>query len=165
MKTLYFIRHAKSSWDDLSLSDHDRPLNARGQRDTPFMAALLHSVQPDVDGMYTSTAKRALTTALSFAEVYGLPAAELVQTRHLYHAYPETITAVVRSFPADWDTALLFCHNPGITDMANQLDHTEYLANVPTCGIVGSQADIVKWADWAPEKATRHRYYYPKQYS
>ena len=63
MKRIYFIRHAKSSWKDMDLADHDRPLNARGERDAPAMAAALAQRGVSPDGIITSSALRAVTTA------------------------------------------------------------------------------------------------------
>jgi len=62
MKTIYFIRHAKSSWDDPTLADHDRPLNPRGLRDAPRMAARLADLGVHPDGILTSTARSSPTT-------------------------------------------------------------------------------------------------------
>ena len=63
MKTLFLIRHAKSSWDDPALSDKDRPLGDRGRRDAPRMGKRLakRNVRPDL--ILSSSARRALTTA------------------------------------------------------------------------------------------------------
>ena len=73
MKTLLLLRHAKSSWDNSELADHDRPLNGRGRRDAPRMGQLLaqHDLTPDL--IVTSAARRAATTAelVALAAEYG----------------------------------------------------------------------------------------------
>lgn len=163
MKTIYFIRHAKSSWDNIRLADHDRPLNERGKRDAPRMADVLSSRETDCDGIVTSTAKRARSTAKRFAKMYELDKDQIIKTKDLYHAYPEQITKVIHTLPADWNTVLIFGHNPGFTDMANEL-LGDFIDNVPTCGIIGAQLDVKDWKEWQPEKAVRHLYHYPKQF-
>ena len=66
MKKLYLIRHAKSSWKDITLDDFDRPLNKRGKTDAPFMAQKLKdkNIYPDI--IISSPAKRAKSTAKAF---------------------------------------------------------------------------------------------------
>nr|NIL98123.1 hypothetical protein [Planctomycetales bacterium]NIP70269.1 hypothetical protein [Planctomycetales bacterium] len=94
MKTLLLLRHAKSSWDDSALDDHDRPLNKRGKRDAPRMGQLL--VQQDLvpDCILTSTARRARKTAEAVAKACG-GVVPLTEMPELYHATAEEIVGVV----------------------------------------------------------------------
>lgn len=163
MKTIYFVRHAKSSWDDPMLADHDRPLNPRGRRDAPHMAARLADLGVRPDGILTSTARRARQTAEYFRDALGVPASRLRAAEELYHAWAETISAQVRKLPQDWDTVLLFGHNPGYTDLANRMDNQQIIDNVPTCGIVMGQATIDDWKDFNLDKTMRKAFLYPKQ--
>lgn len=163
MKELFLIRHAKSSWSEPTLSDHDRPLNDRGKRDAPMMADILKRSGLTVDGLVSSTAKRAFVTAKTFAKVYGVAKGDIVKNRRLYHADPREIITVIQQLPDEWDRVLVFGHNPGFTEMAN-LFPGEYIDNVPTCGIVGTRAKVEKWSDWTPEAANRFRYFYPKKF-
>src|SRR5688500_2653227 len=94
MKTLLILRHAKSSWDDASLDDHERPLNARGRRDAPRMGDLLRDELLVPDLIITSDAVRAHTTALAVAEAAGYIGPIVVEPR-LYHASPEDVLAVL----------------------------------------------------------------------
>lgn len=161
MKTLYFVRHAKSSWDDAQLDDHDRPLNARGQHDAPMMARRLLGLDVAADGILSSTAKRARQTAAHFQEVLSVDNA--IYLRNLYHAWPEAIEKEIRNLPNEWDTVLVFGHNPGYTDLANRLDHNAFIDNVPTCGIVGAEIQIKSWTDFRLAQAKRTLFLYPKQ--
>ena len=68
MKTLFLIRHAKSSWDDSTLDDHERPLNQRGKANAPIMAKRLQKLGIKPDMLFSSTAERAASTAQVFAE-------------------------------------------------------------------------------------------------
>ena len=77
MKTIYFIRHAKSSWDHFGISDKDRPLNDRGEQDAPRMAQLLKEKGVQPDQLVSSPAKRAFTTATYFAKAFDTPPSQL----------------------------------------------------------------------------------------
>ena len=163
MKTLYFVRHAKSSWADHNLPDHDRPLNKRGKRDAPRMARRLMGLDVSPDGILTSSAKRAKATAKVFREACGLGKSDVITRKTLYHASPNEIEAELRRLPADWKTVLVFGHNPGYTDLANRLQHDQDIDNVPTCGIVGANIEIDDWSDFKLTKARRTTFMYPKQ--
>jgi phosphohistidine phosphatase len=163
MKTIYFIRHAKSSWDDITLDDHDRPLNPRGKRDAPKMANRLASLEVAADGFVSSTAKRAKQTSEAFRRALNISAANCLYDKKLYHAWPEGIENRVKGVSDEWSTVLFFGHNPGYTDLANRIMHNAYIGNVPTCGIIMVEADIDSWADFSLAKARRAGYFYPKQ--
>src|SRR5687767_2836280 len=96
MKTLLVLRHAKSSWDDQSLDDHERPLNPRGRKDAPIMGALVreHRLTPDV--IVSSDAVRARTTAEAVATA-DPDAGAIVLDPRLYLASPADIVAVLHS--------------------------------------------------------------------
>lgn len=163
MKTIYFVRHAKSSWDDPMLRDHDRPLNKRGLRDAPHMAARLVKLNAAPDGVLTSSAKRAQQTAAFFTAALGVDANHTLVDEQLYHAWPDTIADRIRKLPEDWDTVLLFGHNPGYTDLANQVKNDRYIDNVPTCGITVATADVDDWGEFKLKEARRVGFMYPKQ--
>ena len=163
MKYLFFVRHAKSSWSDTSLHDHDRPLNGRGKRDAPRMAQRLLGLGVSPHGILTSTAKRARATAKVFREAFGLSKKQVLKKENLYHAGPREIQREISKLPNAWNTVLVFGHNPGYTDLANRLQNDAFIDNVPTCGIVGAQIDIGDWKDFTLEAAKRTTFLYPKQ--
>lgn len=163
MKTVYFVRHAKSSWDDATLDDHDRPLNKRGRRDAPVMARRLLGIDVAPDGLLSSTAKRARQTAAYFADVLVVESEDQRYEPALYHAWPPTIEQHIRALPDQWSTVLVFGHNPGYTELANQLRNDNYIDNVPTCGVIGASIEISDWADFRLADAKRIAYLYPKQ--
>ena len=162
MKHVYLVRHAKSSWADPDLKDHDRPLNARGRSDAPRMAARLKKDGVQIDGILTSSAKRARQTAQAFADAYGMGKDGILKEKKLYHAGPKTIERCIQQLPDDWDTVLVFGHNPGYTEAANALKNDDYIGNLPTCGIVGSKSDTKKWNKWKLSDAKRTLFYSPK---
>lgn len=163
MKTVYFVRHAKSNWSDPSLSDHDRPLHKRGLRDAPKMAARLAGLGVRPDGILTSSAQRTRQTAAYFADALNVSRDDRLTDQALYHARPDGIERRVRQLPDGWGTVLLFGHNPGYTDLANQLAHDHFIDNVPTCGIVVAKAAVDDWADFRLAGARRTAFMYPKE--
>ncbi len=163
MKRLFLIRHAKSSWADASLSDIQRPLNKRGLRDAPFMAKLMVGKQVIPDLIITSPAVRAHTTAQYFHVASGLNESQLHIEKTIYHAYPEEIFSVVQNVSSDIQTLFVFGHNPGFTSFANYFAK-EYIANVPTCGIVEIETAAKDWKNFSKSNGVLKSFYFPKQY-
>ena len=163
MKTVYLVRHAKSSWSDLSLDDFERPLNKRGKRDAPFMSKMLRGLGVPVDAIVTSPARRALTTAEHFRDEFGLPDEHFIRDKNLYHAYSGEILRIINGISDAYQTVLVFGHNPGFTELANAFAH-DYLPNVPTCGIVKLESTAEEWKDFSQKNTRRRGFYYPKQF-
>lgn len=120
MAELVLVRHAKSDWGDPSLRDHDRPLNGRGRKNAPDMADRLAATGVSVDLILSSTAVRARTTAQAFAEALDAPL-ELIP--ELYLASGSTLLGAARLAATrnGFETIMVVAHNPGITDLANEL--------------------------------------------
>lgn len=163
MKTVYFIRHAKSSWKEQGLRDIDRPLNSRGKRDAPFMAKLLRGKDIQVDQLVSSPANRARSTAKYFAEAFDIKESDILIMKDIYEAHPSTILRIIRSFSNDWKTVLIFGHNPTFTDVVNFFAD-RYIHNVPTCGIVQIEAAIDDWKNFDENAGKLKAFHYPKQY-
>ncbi len=144
MKTLLILRHAKSSWDDTSLKDHDRPLNPRGVRDAPRMGQLLASEELVPDRVLSSTAVRAQGTAeLAMGVIDGAPDIEC--TRELYLASPHTYLEVIAARGEDAERLLVVGHNPGITALVTRL--TGVCEEMPTAALAVVELDIDDWSD------------------
>jgi phosphohistidine phosphatase len=150
MKNLLLIRHAKSSWDDASLSDRERPLNKRGKRDAPYMGKLLWKTgfQPDV--VLSSPAKRALKTAKLIAEEIDYPKKKIDIREDIYAQGVEALLEIVAGLDDDWERVALVGHNPALTDLANRLSGAE-IDNIPTCGLVLVEFVRPHWGDCARE--------------
>jgi phosphohistidine phosphatase len=164
MKTLIVVRHAKSSWDDPQLSDFNRPLNERGERDAPRMAKRLKEKELAVDAVVSSPAVRALTTCNVFMDVLGIPKDNVQSTKELYHAGDEIILNIVKGLNDNSKIVMLFGHNPGLTDFVNNLCE-EDIDNVPTCGIVCCKIKIESWKDIRWSSGEVHFFDYPKKNS
>lgn len=147
MKTLYIVRHAKSSWDEPDKADFDRKLNDRGKRDAPRMAKRIkeRGIHPDL--MISSPARRALSTCKRMAKVLEYSKEKIKTDQKLYHADDEDILQVIQQLNNKLGHVMTFGHNPGLTDFVNSLMNEERdIDNVPTCGVVAFQFDIDSWS-------------------
>ena len=162
MKTLVIVRHGKSSWDDPSLSDHQRPLAKRGLRDAPMMGARLADWGPPVDRVISSSAVRALTTAELITQEMGLPWDEIVVDEELYHATEEDMLDIIQDQEDYLDGLMLFGHNPGMTYLVNDLSDLD-LGNLPTCGVVVLQFAVDCWTEIGEEAAVTAEIDTPKK--
>ncbi|MBK7871394.1 MAG: histidine phosphatase family protein [Saprospiraceae bacterium] len=163
MKTVYFVRHAKSSWDNPGLKDRERPLNQRGKRDAPFMAKLLKGQGLQPDKLVSSPANRALTTATYFAEALGQERTDILVIDRIYEAYADDIINIIRQLSDEWKIILIFGHNPTFTEVVNRFTKN-YISNIPTCGIAQVEDSVENWKDFGSKEAKVKAFYYPKQY-
>lgn len=161
MKKLLLIRHAKSSWNDVSQKDFDRPLNDRGHRDAPRMAKRLLKENISIDRFVSSPALRALTTAGYFAELYDTKKKKVVQEPSLYLAGPEVFFNIISRLDDGDKTVAIFSHNPGITEFVNRLGVAR-VDDMPTCAIFGVEADIKSWKDFEQAGKKFWLFDYPK---
>ena len=146
-KQLFLIRHAKSSWDDFTISDFERPLNGRGKKDAPEMAKRLAEKKIKIDAFVSSPAKRAKRTCKYFAKEFDLGKDDIVFENRLYEAGTQNFLEVVENLKNKWDSVAIFSHNPGITDFANSLTN-ERIDNIPTCGIFALKVKTKHWNDF-----------------
>ena len=162
MKTLYLLRHAKSSWSFDDLSDHDRPLNGRGRDDAPRMGQALHKrgIVPAV--VLASSAVRALSTAALVTRELGFPHDKIRVEPAIYQADVPTLLALVRSLPAGAESALLVGHNPTFTDLANELSPGSPIAEMPTAAVVCLRFAVDSWAEVARTNAEFYFFDFPK---
>jgi phosphohistidine phosphatase len=150
---LWLIRHAKSDWDSGALRDFDRPLNRRGERDGPNMAAWLATQSDPAVWIWTSDAVRALATARFVADGFAAAGPRIVEDHRLYNAPPETILDVIRETPPDVAAAAVVAHNPGMTQTLNLLVGETVTVNLPTFGV--ARLDVpASWPDVAYGTAT-----------
>lgn len=144
MKTLLILRHAKSSWNNARLADHDRPLNGRGRRDAPRMGRLLREEDLVPDLIITSSAERALSTAELVASSCGYEEALLV-TRDLYHGAPEDYLDVLRDQGGEARMILVVGHNPGLEALVDVLTDEDEV--MPTAALAQVSLSIHAWRE------------------
>lgn len=162
MKTLYVVRHAKSSWLDIATVDFDRPLNERGMRDAPEMVKRVLKRRRDIDLFVSSPAKRAAETCKIFCNGYEADVSKIVYIDKLYHASMSTFYETVREFDDRYQNIALFSHNPGITDFVDSLCENVRVDNMPTCAVFAVETDIRSWSQFTEHKNEYIFFDYPK---
>jgi phosphohistidine phosphatase len=144
MKTLYLLRHAKSSWQNSELNDFDRPLLEKGLKRSKLVIDYLLDHDVKVDLMISSPAARALATAEIFARALNYPVEEIRKERKIYFGDADSFYEQFFDVPKNVNTMMIVGHNPTITTFANQfLDNKiDYL---PTSGIVSITFTTDQW--------------------
>ena len=142
MKRLFILRHAKSSWDDASLSDFERPLNDRGLEAAPFMGRYMaeHGYLPKA--IVSSPARRAKETAELIKANAGI-GGEIRFDDRIYEASPNTLRQVAAELSDDLDSALIVGHNPGIEGFIRYL--SGQIEPMPTAAVAVIDLDIDSW--------------------
>ena len=147
MKILCLLRHGKSSWDDDTLADRDRPLAKRGRRDVPMMAERLQSLGVRPSLIVASSAKRTWQTAQLVADAIGYPREFMHAEDDLYLADPGTIGRLVAEQDDGFNVILLCGHNPGVTAYANRLI-AGVTDNMPTAACLVVSSPAKKWSEF-----------------
>ena len=142
MKSLLIMRHAKSSWDNPALSDHERVLNARGLKDAPRMGALLAGQNVVPEAIFSSTAVRAQMTADIVAEACEFTS-DIVFDDDLYLAEPSSYLTVLATLDNDVTRAMVIGHNPGLEHLIAML--TGDRVEMPTAALAQVELDIDEW--------------------
>jgi phosphohistidine phosphatase len=158
MKNLILIRHAKSSWE-APLIDKDRPLNKRGILDAHNVSSKIAGDLPKTFIIWSSTAKRALETAMIFTQNMLCPVESIVFKDELYTFDHRRLEEIVKSCNNDYDSVILFGHNEAITDFVNKFGDN-YIDNVPTSGFVSIGFETNSWENIG--KGTILRTIFPK---
>jgi len=165
MKTIILVRHAKSSWKDLSLDDFDRPLNKRGKRNAPFMGEKLKEMEIMPDLILSSSAKRAKKTAIAIAKAIGYPKKKIKYDKNMYHSSAWYLLEMVRNQDNKNETIMLFGHNPDLNIIADMLLKQNPVYNIPTTGVYCIRFEVDKWEKVQEGKGEAVFFDYPKRYT
>lgn len=145
MKQLVILRHGKSSWENPSLDDYDRPLNERGKKNATDMGLFLRKKIGQPHGILSSSAKRAADTAKLVAKQMAFDVHDLIFDDDLYLASVPTILKSVGKLPQSTNIILLIGHNPGLTDLVNHLGVR--LDNLPTASAICFSIHTPTWSN------------------
>lgn len=145
MKTIAFIRHAKSDWNN-DLPDFERPLKKRGKNDAPMMGKYIRDSFTLPDLIISSPATRARQTAELLAAELGYPADSIAYARELYMADSETYFRIIHEIEDNVDNVYIVSHNPGTENIINQISDAR-LDHMPTCGIAQIGFEVNAWLD------------------
>jgi phosphohistidine phosphatase len=163
MLQLTLIRHAKSSWKDTTLKDFERPLNKRGRHNAPLMGRIIQHSGLSFDRMVSSPAERAITTARLIAAELGYPEQQIQTRDELYDASAGQLLHCVQSLDDSWRSVALVAHNPGLTQLCNDLSGAG-IDNLPTCGLAVIEFELDTWQAVHPELGRLTRFEYPRMY-
>ena len=162
-KKLYIIRHAKSSWKDLNLSDFDRPLNKRGKKDAPFMGERLHRYHIHPDLILSSPAARAIKTARFIAREVEYNKADILEDKRIYGAEVPQLLEVIHEQDDRYNIIFLIGHNPGLTLLAEYFSGLP-VQNIPTCGIFCVEFQVDSWKEIQEKRGALVFFDFPKKH-
>jgi phosphohistidine phosphatase len=143
-KTLFIVRHGKSSWDLETVADIDRPLKDKGIKDAYDIAGRVKIKKQIPQRILSSPANRALHTAIIFSRVLEVQEEEIIISEGLFHTDPAGIINIIGNTPVHIDSLMIFGHNPGFTSLSNILSNLS-LSNVPTSGLVKLVFETDSW--------------------
>jgi len=144
MKTLHLLRHAKSSWNDPSLEDIDRPLNQRGKRACKVMGPIIEQQLDQHTVIACSTATRAQQTCDRVTKNFATQFTVNMEDS-LYTFSSSNLLNYLCALDDEIQSIMLIGHNPALTDLTNILS-VEPIDNIPTCGYIKTQLPIDKWS-------------------
>ncbi len=144
MKTLYILRHAKSSWDNPSLSDFERSLNERGVKTAPLIAAVIckNDLKPDL--ILSSPARRAEQTAVLVKEAAKIDV-EIQFDERIYEASPQQLVQVISELKSDTESAMIVGHNPGLEGLIRFLTGEDQA--MPTAALAVIDLPVQNWEE------------------
>ena len=163
MKRLILIRHAKSSWKDMSLSDFDRPLNKRGMANGEFMSDLLSKKIKSVDAFFSRSSKRTILTSKFFIDKINVNKERIYYGENLYHASSNYLIEFISSLKNSFSTVIIVGHNPGFTYISNYFLGNMFY-NMPTCGIVIIDFKLNDWKNIGQKNGKLFYKMFPKDY-
>jgi phosphohistidine phosphatase len=143
MKNLILVRHAKSSWE-APLHDKDRPLTAQGMKSAHLVSSHIKKSLPKTYNVWSSTAERALETAMIFTQNIGFPLESIIYKEELYTFDERKLEKLIKTCNNDHDNIIIFGHNEAITNFVNKFGDV-FIDNVPTAGFVHIEFDSDNW--------------------
>jgi phosphohistidine phosphatase len=159
-RTLYLLRHAKSSWKDASMRDFDRPLKGRGRETAEQIGKRLASEKPQPVLVVCSPAVRTRETA-EIVLKYSNIKADVTFERRIYEASLRDLLQVVAGIPDDKEVAMMIGHNPGFEELVAYLSGEH--RRMPTCALAKIRLDVGSWKDIKPGEGTLASFITPKE--
>ncbi|MGV8026782.1 MAG: histidine phosphatase family protein [Anaerolineaceae bacterium] len=148
MKQVFLMRHAKSSWKDANIPDHDRPLKKKGEKDVKTMAKMLKHKKHLPDFILCSSAERAKQTAVIFIKATSFEG-KLEYNDKLYMAEVPDLIDAIKGAPKSAKSIMIIGHNPGLEALLQTL--TGKVETLPTSSIAYISIPIEKWSELTNE--------------
>lgn len=161
MRTLFLIRHGKSSWEEPELADQARPLTPRGRRNARRMARRLARREVAPELILSSPATRALATARIFAKKLRYKKKRIIVDERLYPGRPAAMLELVRALDDGIRCVLLFGHNPALLELAQRLSKS--IERMPTASVAEFAVDAKSWSELGKARLRRVAIDYPKR--
>lgn len=155
MKTILLLRHAKSSWDDSSLKDFERPLAKRGRKDAPRMGDFVKQIGLIPGQLISSPAERAKQTTELFAKATGMNVSTIIWNENLYYGGARDYLSVIHHAPEHLDEIMLVGHNPLMEETVSLLcnETGKYGLRMPTAALVCIEHPAIEWEQIKPGTA------------
>jgi phosphohistidine phosphatase len=163
MKTLYLVRHAKSSWKYPNLDDFERPLNKRGRKNAPFMGRILKKLKVAPELVISSPANRAAMTARMIASKINYPLDKIQYSERLYEFSEDALIPVIKQIDDRVNKAMVIGHNPATNGLANYIGD-QPIDNIPTSGAYCVELDISSWANISEHCGKLKFFEFPKKH-
>jgi phosphohistidine phosphatase len=163
VKTLFILRHAKSSWAEIGVDDINRSLKSSGINDAIALANILRKDLSQLEIILSSPANRAIHTAILFCQTLGLSTEKIQIMDNIYEAHINEVKRIVSRIPTGISCAMVVGHNPSFTYFANEF-LTSPLDNLPTCGIVKIDFRVDNWNEIAKDKVVSTYIDFPKNH-
>ncbi|NMB61240.1 MAG: histidine phosphatase family protein [Chloroflexi bacterium] len=148
MKKIFLMRHAKSSWKDSNIPDHDRPLKKKGEKDAKAMGKMLKSKKLSPDVILCSSAERAKQTAALFKDAISFDE-KIELDDKLYMAEISDLITAIKKAPKKAKSVMVIGHNPGLEALLQTL--TGKVETLPTSSIAYISVPIDEWSDLSVE--------------
>ncbi len=163
MKTLYIVRHAKSSWKDAELKDFERPLKRKGVQDAFLIAEKLSELNVAPQHVLSSPAVRAYETAKIFCNTLSFSKENIETNSSIYNAALEELQTILLNIDNKLDAVILFGHDPGLTNFVAYLTKQSY-EKIPTSGVVAIQFETDQWNIIKEHSGKITFFIYPKMF-
>jgi phosphohistidine phosphatase len=164
MKTVYIVRHAKSTWDNYDVADHDRTLMPVGIKKTKKIIDFFNSKKVEIDLIISSSAVRAFETSKLIAEGIGFDSDKIVRNKALYNAGVEDVYNELFSIDNSVNSVMIVAHNPTLTDFVNEFVVPEIM-NLPTTGAVCVSFNTDSWENIVNAKFSVNFVVFPRMLS
>ena len=164
MKTLYLVRHAKSSWKYPDLDDFERPLNKRGLKSAPIIGKILKKLKVTPQLVISSPANRAAMTARIIATAIDYPLENIRYSETMYEFSQNALIHAVKQIDDAVNQAMVVGHNPAINGLANYISD-QPIGNIPTCGAICVELDISSWANISENCGKLKFFEFPKKHT
>ncbi|NVN94951.1 MAG: histidine phosphatase family protein [Bacteroidetes bacterium] len=162
MKTLYLIRHAKSSWDFTQLTDEERPLIEKGIKRAKKIGKYLKEKNIKADLIISSHAIRAIHTAQIIAKKINYPEENIIIDKKIYASGIDNLFDTIFGIPNDFNCVILFGHNPTFTNIANYFLDIK-IDNLPTSGLICVKFETDEWNEIIHAKKLENYVIFPKE--